>query len=91
MKKLLISTGAAALLALAALAPTAASAGGPNGGHGHGHGPKHTWNHKHFHGYGWGFKGGYIHAGYACPRVPVTILTAYGPVVKFVRSCGVYY
>jgi hypothetical protein len=31
-----------------------------------------------------------IGGGYVCPRIPVTVFTKWGPVVKFVRSCRYY-
>jgi opacity protein-like surface antigen len=93
MTKFLAAAGAAALLAAATLAPSAASAhGAHNGGH-HGHkfnhhGPKYN-HYRHGHRYGW--QRAYGWAGPRCPRVPVTVYTAYGPAVQFVRSCRVYY
>ena len=31
-----------------------------------------------------------IIGGHYCPRIPVTVFTKWGPVVKFVRSCRYY-
>jgi hypothetical protein len=71
MKKIVLGAAAALALTAAALAPTGASAGWKHGWKGHGFGHGHV----------------VIRGGYYCPRVPVTVWTHYGPVVKFVRSC----
>jgi hypothetical protein len=75
MKKLVLGGTAALVLATAALASTGASAG---------------WKKHHFK-HGWHGPKIIIGGGYVCPRIPVTVFTKWGPVVKFVRSCNGYF
>ncbi len=75
MKKLVLGGAAALVLATAALASTGASAG---------------WKKHHHFKHGWHGPKIIIGGGYVCPRIPVTVFTKWGPVVKFVRSCRYY-
>lgn len=40
-------------------------------------------------GHGFGYRQ-IVFRGHYCPRIPVTVWTHYGPIVKFVRSCRYY-
>lgn len=83
-RKLTIALGATALLAAAALAPTAASAA-PHGGHGHGHG---HGRHGGWHGsYGIGFYGPAFAAAPDCYTVRRVVYTPYGKRWRRVMVC----
>jgi hypothetical protein len=83
-RKLTLALGAAAVIGAAALAPTAASAGG-GGWHSH-----HGWHHGHhgWHGgFGIGFYGPTYFAAPDCYIVRRVVFTPYGKRVRRVEVC----
>jgi hypothetical protein len=79
IRKLVIALGATAVLGVAALAPTAASAGGWHKHYWHGH---HGWHR------GIGFYGPTFIAAPDCYVVKRVIRTPYGPRLRRVTVCN---
>ena len=89
-RKLTIALGTTAVLAVAALTPTVASAaggwhGGSHGGH-FGHHRSHGWT-RGF-GVGVGFYGPTYSAGSDCYRIKRVVYTSYGPRLRRVTVCN---
>jgi hypothetical protein len=85
IRKLTIALGAVAVVAVAALAPTTASAGGGWKGHKHWHG-KHGWHGGH--GFGVGFYGPAYYAGPDCYVVRRVVHTPYGKRLRRITVCN---
>jgi len=82
-RKLALCLIAAASLGVAALAPTAASAGGFHG---------HPWGHHHYWGPGFGFGGLYVNTGISNCYQERLVRTRHGLRVRVVNVCayGIY-
>lgn len=81
-RKLTLALAATAALGAAALAPTAASAGGWHGHHWH-----HGWHHGWYGGYGFGIYAPTYVAAPSCYVVRRVVFTPYGKRIRRVTVC----